>query len=115
MLAEAALATGDTVGPTSAFAMHVNVRRGLDRLPLYDPSNPTHPRPLAMLKYERMVNTFLQGHRVHDLYRYGERADMWQTTVPVAEAITAPGTLFPITQIELLSNPYCVQSPVACQ
>jgi len=115
MLAEAALAAGDTVGPTSAFATHVNVRRSLDKLPLYDPSNPTHPRPLAMLKYERMVNTFLQGHRVHDLYRYGERADMWQTTVPVAEAITAPGTLFPITQIELLSNPYCVQSPVACQ
>jgi len=115
ILAEAALAAGDTIGATSAFATHINFRRSLDQVPPYDPSNAAHPRPVAMLKYERMVNTFLQGRRLHDLYRYGERADLWQTTVPVSEAITAPGTLFPITQIELLSNPYCVQSPVACQ
>jgi len=114
ILAEAALVAGDTVGPGSAFATHINFRRGLDKLQLYDPSNIAHPRPLAMLKYERMVNTFLQGRRVHDLYRYGERADLWQTSVPVAEAISTPGTLFPVTQVELLSNPYCVRDPTAC-
>ena len=112
ILAEAALATGDTVGPASGFAGHINVRRVLDNLGSYDPSNPAHPRPLAMLKYERQVNLFLQGRRLQDLYRFRDGADAWQ---PGTDVLSAPGTLFPITQIELLSNPYCVQSPVACQ
>jgi hypothetical protein len=57
----------------------------------------------------------MQGHRVHDLYRFGERADAWQVTTPVAEAVASPGTFFPITQVELLSNSYCVKDPTACQ
>jgi len=119
LLAEAALATGDTLTNAGQFAASINAVRLLNYPDSarykYDPGNPAHPRPLAMLEYERKVNLFMQGHRVHDLYRFGERADVWQASTPVAEAVSTPGTFFPITQVELLSNPYCVKSPVACQ
>ena len=111
MLAEGALATGDSI----LEAGYINQVRTLNALPAYDPTNAAHPRALAMLKYERKVNLFMQGHRVHDLYRFGERADVWQVSTPVAEAVAAPGTFFPITQVELLSNSYCVKDPTACQ
>jgi hypothetical protein len=48
------------------------------------------------------------------LYRFGERADLWSTTVPIAEAVSTPGTFFPITEIELISNPYCLANPASC-
>ncbi len=111
MLAEGALATGDSI----LEAGYINQVRTLNALPAYDPTNAAHPRALAMLKYERKVNLFMQGHRVHDLYRFGERADVWQVSTPVAEAVAAPGTFFPIMQVELLSNSYCVKDPTACQ
>jgi len=111
MLAEAALATGDTIGATSGFAVHINYRRALDGMIPYDPSNLTYPRPLAMLIYERQVNLFLQGRRLQDLYRFGLKADLWQSGT---DAVVTPGTLFPITQVELLSNSYCVANLAAC-
>ncbi|HYU79076.1 MAG TPA: RagB/SusD family nutrient uptake outer membrane protein, partial [Vicinamibacterales bacterium] len=98
ILAEAGLAAGDTLSATGQFAANINAVRTLNALPAYDPANAAHPRPLDMLKYERKVNLFLQGRRVHDLYRFGERADQWQITTPVAEAVSAPGTFFPITR-----------------
>lgn len=113
MLAEAALAQGDTIGPTSGFATRINQVRALNSLETYDPSDPAHPRPVAMLKHARMVNLFMQGRRLHDLYRFGERADMWQLS-PIAEAIEKPGTVFPIALIELTSNPFCVADPTSC-
>jgi len=114
ILAEAGLAAGDTLSATGQFAANINAVRTLNALPAYDPANAAHPRPLVMLKYERKVNLFLQGRRLHDLYRFGDRADQWQATTPVAEAVSAPGTFFPITQIELLANPYCVANPSVC-
>lgn len=111
MLAEAALATGDTIGSTSGFAVHINYRRKLDGMLSYDPANVALPRPLAMLIYERQVNLFLQGRRLQDLYRFGLKADLWQSGT---DAVGAPGTLFPITQVELLSNSYCVANLAAC-
>jgi hypothetical protein len=111
ILAEAALATGDTIGSTSGLAVHINYRRRLDGMLAYDPANVAHPRPLAMLMYERQVNLFLQGRRLQDLYRFGIKADNWQ---PGSDAIGTPGTLFPITQVELLSNSYCVANLAAC-
>ena len=114
MLAEAALAAGDTLNATGQFAVNINAVRALNALPSYDPANAAHPRPVDMLKYERKESLFLQGWRLHDLYRFGDRADMWQTVVPVAEAIQSPGTVFPITQVELLANPYCVANPTGC-
>src|SRR2546425_687794 len=110
ILAEGALATGDSVGEAS----YIKKVRDLNGLPVWDPANPAHPRALAMLQYERQANLFLQGRRMHDLYRFQQTADKWQTTIPVAEAVAAPGTFFPITQVELLSNPYCVASPTSC-
>ena len=115
MLAEAGLAAGDTLGATGQFAVNINAVRALNGLPAYDPANAAHPRPLAMLTYQRRANLFLQGRRLHDLYRFGERADQWQTTTPLAEAVSEPGTFFPITQIELLANPYCVADPTVCR
>ena len=114
ILAEAALAAGDTLTVTGQFAASINAVRTLNALPAYDPANAAHPRPLVMLKYERKVNLFLQGRRLHDLYRFGDLADQWQASTPVAEAVSAPGTFFPITQIELLANPYCVANPTVC-
>src|SRR5439155_5955177 len=114
ILAEAGLAAGDTLSTAGQFAVNINAVRALNGLPAYDPANAAHPRPLDMLKYERKVNLFLQGRRLHDLYRFGERADLWQATTPVSETVSAPGTFFPITQIELLANPYCVADPRVC-
>ncbi len=114
MLAEAALAAGDTLDATGQFAVNINAVRALNSLPAYDPANAAHPRPVVMLKYERKESLFLEGWRLHDLYRFGDRADMWQSVVPVAEAIQKPGTVFPITQVELLANPYCVANPASC-
>src|SRR5437660_839118 len=116
ILAEAALAGGDTVASTGQFAVNINAVRVLNYPDSarykYDPTNPAHPRPLAMLKYERLANLFLQGRRLQDLYRFRDAADAWQ---PASDAARTPGTVFPITQVELLANPYCVQSPTACQ
>ena len=111
ILAEAALAQGDTIAPADSFSAHINYRRVLDGLASYDPANPAHPRPLAMLIYERQVNLFLQGRRLEDLYRFGLKADNWQSGT---DAVTTPGTVFPITQVELLANPYCVKDPASC-
>jgi hypothetical protein len=111
ILAEAALATGDTIGPTSGFAVHINYRRALDGMLPYNPANVALPRPLVMLMYERQVNVFLQGRRLQDLYRFGIKADNWQAGT---DALGAPGTLFPITQVELLSNSYCVANLASC-
>jgi hypothetical protein len=111
ILAEAALAMGDTVSSTSGLAVHINYRRTLDALPAYDPSNLAHPRPLAMLQYERQVNLFLQSRRLQDLYRFHIPADQWQ---PGTDALVVPGTLFPITQVELLANSYCVANLAVC-
>jgi hypothetical protein len=110
ILAEAALAAGDSTTEAS----YINQVRSLNSLPAYDPTNAAHPRPLAMLKYERKANLFLQARRLHDLYRFSERADLWSTTTPIAEAVSTPGTFFPITDVELISNPYCVANPAVC-
>jgi len=118
MLAEAALAAGDTLTNAGQFAVNINAVRLLNYPDSakyrYDPSNLAQPRPVAMLKAERQSNLFLQGRRLHDLYRFGDKADMWQTVVPVADAVASPGTFFPITQVELLANPYCVANPSSC-
>ncbi len=114
ILAEAALVAGDTLVNTGQFVVNINAVRALNSLPAYDLTNVAHPRPVAMLKAERKANLFLQGRRLHDLYRFGDKADMWQTVVPVADAVASPGTFFPITQVELLANPYCVANPSSC-
>ena len=109
--AEAGLAAGDTLLNTGQFVVNINAIRAFNSLTPYDLTNAAHPRPVAMLEYERQVNLFLQGRRLLDHYRFSLPADLWQAG---SEALTKPGTLFPITITELLANPYCVASPSSC-
>jgi hypothetical protein len=107
IIAEARLAAADTSG----FTTEINAVRALNTgLPSYDPSNPNHPTPLAMLQHERRVNLFIQGRRLWDHYRFGVPSEQW---VAGSEAITKPGILLPITITELQSNP-CIVSPGSC-
>ncbi len=103
ILAEAFLAQNDLTN----FALEINAVRGLDGLTAYDPNDPTHPAALTMLQFERQVNLFLGGRRLNDHYRFGVRADLWRDD---GDAVRNWGVLFPITNVELESNP-CVRDP----
>ena len=93
--AEVSLATGDDTG----FADHVNaIRADLDGLTPYNGQIPA----VEMLKHERRVNLFLENRRLHDMYRFGETSSLWQ---PQSDAVQRPGTFFPISLTEILSNP----------
>lgn len=105
ILAESRLAQNDSIGA----ATYINKIRALnDKSPTdttnltpYDPLNAAHPRALAMYQHERRVNLFLQGRRLADHYRFGVPADKWPAN---AEARLQPGTVFPITNTEILAN-----------
>ena len=94
MLAESALASGDMAG----FANHVNmIREGLDGLTAYSGQIPA----MEMLQHERRVNLFMQYKRLQDHYRFGVPSSNW---LPGSPAMTTPGTMLPITRIEILAN-----------
>ncbi len=97
ILAEAALASGDEAGAVT----HINQVRAMNPgLTPFDPD--THSASTVdVLKHSRFVSLFFQGRRLGDLYRYGDRANLWQAT---SEAYNTPGVFFPITQIERESN-----------
>lgn len=102
ILAEAALAAGNT----AEFVSRINTVRSLSGLPAY---NGTSPTPEAMLIHTRRVNLFLQGHRLHDMYRFGLRADNWIPTSTAARRIC----FFPIANIERQANRSAPQPPQA--
>jgi hypothetical protein len=91
ILAESALAKGDEAG----FRTQINALRAMDRLSPYTGQIPA----LELLKHARRVNLFLQGRRLADHYRFGDRAPEWT-------ARAKPGVFFPITIIERRANPY---------
>ena len=95
ILAESALAGGDT----GTFATHVNAVRALDSMTPFS----GQVAEIDMLVHERRVNLFLQGTRLHDHYRFGIASSNW---LPNSEAVTMPGTMFPITRTEILANPH---------
>lgn len=95
ILAESALKSSDTNG----FATHINAVRSLDGLTAWSGQIP----PLEMLLHERAVNLFLQGRRLADMYRFGIQDARWLAS---SKALTAPGTFFPIADVELKSNCY---------
>ena len=98
ILAEAALASGDDASAVT----HVNhVRAMTPGLTPFEPGMYS-ASTVEVLRHTRFVNLFFQGRRLGDLYRYGEPANLWQTT---SEAYNTPGVFFPITQIERESNP----------
>lgn len=93
ILAEAALATGDEEG----FASHVNMVRAMDELTEWS----GQISAMDMLMHERRVNLFLQFKRLQDHYRFGVTSANW---LPSSPAATTPGTMLPITRIEILAN-----------
>lgn len=98
ILAEAYLANNNIDEAVS----QINMVRDLGGLPAYDPD--THETtPQEMLEYERKANLFMMGRRLHDLYRFGESSPEWGSS---SVASTTPGTVFPIANNEIDSNPY---------
>ncbi|MDE2661406.1 MAG: hypothetical protein OXI39_00170 [Gemmatimonadota bacterium] len=93
ILAENALAGGDSNG----FAMHINNIRALDGLTPYS----GQISEMEMLQHTRRVNVLLQGLRLADMYRWGLTDPKWQGA---AAASNAPGTMLPISIIELRAN-----------
>ena len=94
IVAEAALATGDM----GEFTNHINmIREGLDGLTAYSGQIPA----IDMLEHERRVNLFMQYKRLQDHYRFGSSSMNW---LPGSPAASRPGTMLPITRIEILAN-----------
>jgi hypothetical protein len=93
ILAEAALEAEDS----DDFAMYINATRG----GLTDFSGQIAEQD--MLIHARRVNLLLMGTRLHDMYRFGITDSHWLGT---SVAITAPGTLFPISIMEIRANCY---------
>lgn len=94
ILAEDALQRGDV----PAFRTHINAVRALEELTPFTGQIPD----LDMLVHSRRVNLFLMGLRLNDMYRFGISDPHWR---PNSDASERPGTLLPITDIELRSNP----------
>ena len=93
ILAEAALATGNA----TEFRTRINTVRTLEALPAWDGATPS---ARDMLIHSRRVNLFLQGRRLHDLYRFGLKADRWLPT----SVASRKACFFPIARIERQSN-----------
>lgn len=94
ILAEAALAGNTSVD----FDTQINAIRSLDGLTDYSGQIPQ----LDMLQHTRQVNLFLQGKRLHDMYRFDISSPQWEAS---STAETSPGTFFPIADIECRANP----------
>jgi hypothetical protein len=101
ILAEAALATNNLAEVRS----RINNVRTVDALPAWDG---TTPAALDMLIHSRRVNLFLQGRRLHDLYRFGIKADRWLPT----SIASRKACFFPIAFIERQSNTLAPQPAI---
>jgi hypothetical protein len=102
ILAEAALA-GNNLSDTRT---RINAVRAVDGLPAWDGVTPA---PRDMLIHSRRVNLFLQGRRLHDLYRFGIKADRWLPTSVAARK----ACFFPIAFIERQSNTLAPQPAIS--
>ena len=98
ILAEAALASAND----AEFKTRINAIRSVDAITPWDG---TTPSARDILIHERRVNLFLQSRRLHDLYRFGLKADRWLPTSVAARK----ACFFPITAIERQSNPLAPQ------
>ena len=92
ILAEAGLAGG-----TPDFETHINAVRALNNLTPFTGQMDAED----LLKHMRRVNLYATGRRLLDHYRFGEPSEQW---LPGSRAVSTPGTLFPITEIERRSN-----------
>ena len=103
MLAEGALKRGDM----TEFTAQINAVRALETgLTPYNPAVHTSVQPVQLLIHMRKVNLFLQVHRrLADMYRFGVRSPRW---IESAEAVASPGTVFPMSRTENISNCYVI-------
>lgn len=93
ILAEIAHKGGDD---TTALE-HLNMNRS--GMTAYDGSNAT---VADAIKHERKSLLFAGGKRLLDMYRFGHTSLLWESQY---EALSSPGTLFPITIKEIRANP----------
>ena len=100
IIAEVALATGDEAEAVA----QINAVRALDGLSPYAGQIPL----MELLVHERRVNLFLQGRRLADMYRFGIQDARW---LDASDAVTMPGTFFPIVDEELKSNCFLTNPP----
>ena len=94
ILAEAAAAGNGSVD----FDTQINAIRSLNGLTNYS----GQITQLEMLQHTRQVNLFLQGRRLHDLYRFDQSSPQWEAN---STAESSPGTFFPISITECRANP----------
>jgi hypothetical protein len=102
--AENALANSQTGDFTTA----INALRALDGLTPYSGQIAAD----SLLKYERHSNLYLQGRRLNDMYRFGQRSPFW---VANSDAASCPGSLFPISKTERSTNPNITEQPACGQ
>ena len=76
---------------------HLNKNRS--GMTAYDGSNAT---VADAIKHERRTLLFAGGKRLLDMYRFGVKSSLWESQF---EALSSPGTLFPITIKEIRANP----------
>ncbi|MDE3014342.1 MAG: hypothetical protein OXU33_09750 [Gemmatimonadota bacterium] len=96
IVAEDALAGGDT----GEFETQINAIRDLDGYA----SNFVQGGAVSdveALTHHRRVNTLFMGLRMQDMYRWGITLAKWD---PQSAALTAPGTMLPITIVECRAN-----------
>lgn len=109
IIAEHELANGNG-GGGGAFETAINALRDIDDPDAgYDFDSAAFGDDVAALQHHRRVNTILQGLRLQDMYRWGLTPTdagsapdaRWQ---PGSTAVTAPGTMLPVTIIECRAN-----------
>lgn len=105
IVAENDLATGGG-GAGSDFETQMNALRGLDG---DDFASGGAVTDLDMLAHARRVNVLHMGLRLQDMYRWGLQDPTWQGGSAAAQA---PGTMLPITIIEIRAN--CHLNEVGC-
>lgn len=104
--AEVALAKGNT----GEFTNRINQLRALNALPAWTGAS-GQPTAIELLTHSRRVNLLLQGRRLNDMYRFGIVDPQWTSN---SDAVVCPGSLFPITNGERLSNPKVASVQPAC-
>jgi len=104
--AEVALAKGNT----TEFATQINALRSLNNLPAWTGAA-GQPSAREILIHERRVNLYLQGRRLNDMYRFGVTDPSWSAT---SDALTCPGAMLAIGDIERQTNPNVPSTQPAC-
>ena len=117
ILAENALAAAPA--GNAAFEAQINYIRGMSMnttgataVPMtpYTIGGAGMPSPIEMLQHTRKVNTFLQGLRLADMYRWDIQPSTATGSVstavwePASEAASAPGTMLSLAIIEIRAN-----------